>query len=254
MHPRRTTPRLAAMTTALLVWFSPDLGAQEPLVTDRPDFTESATSVVPGRVQLEGGWMFEDAGAVESHTLGEILFRIGILPRTELRVGLNSFVTVDGPAGDPSGLEDVSIGTKIELVDGLGARPGTAILLGTTVPTGDGDVADEEWQPEAILALAWDLSGRVGLGANVGWTYAGTDDDRFHEGKGSLALGIALDDRVGVFAEGFGFVSEEDDPAFADAGVTLLFGDDFQLDGRVGAGLNDEASDWFVGLGATRRW
>lgn len=254
MHPRRTTSRLVAVLTPLLVSFVPDLGAQEPLVTDRPDFTESATSVVPGRIQLEGGWTFEDAGAVESHALGEVLLRIGILPRTELRVGLNSFVTVDGPAGDPSGLEDASIGAKIELVDGRGARPGTAILLGTTIPTGDGDVADEEWQPEAILALAWDLSGRVGLGANVGWTYAGTDDDRFHEGKGSLALGIGLNDRVGVFVEGFGFVSEEDDPAFADAGLTVLFGDDFQLDGRVGAGLNDEASDWFVGLGATRRW
>lgn len=238
------------VSTALLVT---PLAAQEPLVTDRPDFTESAVSVVPGRVQLEAGWTFETADEVDVHTLGEVLFRIGVLPRTELRLGLESFVMVDAPGGDPSGLDDISIGAKFELLEGRASRPGTALLIGTTVPTGDSEVAAEEWQPEAILALEWDLSERVGLGLNGGWTYAGTDDDRFHEGKASAALGVGLSERVGAFFEAFGFFSEKDDPAFFDGGLTFLGSDDFQLDGRVGVGL-DDASDWFAGLGVSRRW
>lgn len=250
-HPAAAISLAFLISTTLLV---APLAAQEPLVTDRPDFTESAVSVVPGRVQLEAGWTMETADEVDVHTLGEVLFRIGVLPRTEFRVGLNSFVTVDAPGGDSSGLDDVSIGAKFELLEGRASRPQTAVLIGTTVPTGDGEVAAEEWQPEAILALEWDLSHRVGLGVNGGWTYAGTDDDRFHEGKASAAVGVGLTERVGAFFEAFGFVSEEEDPAFFDAGLTYLVSDDFQLDGRVGVGLDDDASDWFVGLGISQRW
>lgn len=241
--------------TWTIVWIAvAEVSAQEPLVTDRPDFTESATSVARGRVQLEAGWSFETSDDVDVHTLGEVLFRIGILPRTELRAALNSFVTVDTPLGDAEGLQDASIGAKVELVEGHDRRPRTALLVGTSIPVGDDEVAPEEWQPEAILALAWDLSERIGLGTNVGWTYAGADDDRFHEGKASVALGIGLTDRVGAFVETFGFASEESDPVFFDAGLTFLGSDDLQLDGRVGVGLDEDASDWFVGAGISRRW
>ena len=55
-HPSRPSPLLALITTTLLGLACP-LAAQdsdpEPLVTDRPGFTESTVSVQPGRVQLE---------------------------------------------------------------------------------------------------------------------------------------------------------------------------------------------------------
>ncbi len=49
-------------------------GAQaEPLVTDRPDFTESAETVAPGLFQLESGYTFTRRGDDKEHALGEFL-------------------------------------------------------------------------------------------------------------------------------------------------------------------------------------
>lgn len=91
-------------------------GAQEAIVTDRPDFTESAEVVAVGRIQLETGASFEDAGEVELAEVGELLLRIGLVRDLELRLGVGSYVDVAD--GGPSGLGDGSVGLKLELNEG----------------------------------------------------------------------------------------------------------------------------------------
>lgn len=220
----------------------------QPLVTDRPDFTESAMAVVPGRVQAEGGWSFTRADGPDEHAVGELLLRIGVLAGAELRVELPSWIE----AGGASGPGDGGIGAKLELAAGA---PDVALLVATTVPVGESDVGAEGWQPGATLAAAWDLSERLSLGTNLGWTWALDGDDRLHEASASAALGAALGERLGAFVEAFGFATDDDaGPAWADGGVTFLVHDDLQLDARAGAGLFQAAGDWFVGAGLSRRW
>ena len=80
---------------ALLITLPPAAFAQtSDLVTDRPDFTESAVSVAPGRVQLEGGYTFSRIEAERTHTVGELLARFGAVDRLEFRLGINSAVVV----------------------------------------------------------------------------------------------------------------------------------------------------------------
>ncbi|MDX1660461.1 MAG: transporter [Gemmatimonadota bacterium] len=225
------------------------LTAQEPLVTDRPDFTESAASVEPGRIQIEAGTTFESADGLEAWTVGEVLGRIGVSPAIELRVGVPSYLDVNGAEG----FDDAFLGTKVELPGGSGW--GTALLAGTTVPVGDADVAANEWQPEIVLALARDLSQRAGLGFNLGWGRPVVEGEREDEFLASAAVGYDLGDGWGAFGEAFGFATGDDaGPAFLDAGVTRLVGPDFQLDARVGAGLFQAAGEWFAGIGFSRRW
>lgn len=58
---------------------APVVMAQEPLVTDRPDFTESSSTVGKGFFQLEGGaTYFESAGGTDVTTLGEVLIGAGL--------------------------------------------------------------------------------------------------------------------------------------------------------------------------------
>src|SRR5688500_18432971 len=92
--------------------------AQEPLITHRPDFTESASVVGRSRVQLEGGATLTRAGEVDELAVGEILLRIGIAPRLELRLGANSHVWIDGPDGELDGFEDATLGAKLLLSEG----------------------------------------------------------------------------------------------------------------------------------------
>ena len=247
------------------LWFAPGLGiAQEPeLVTDRPDFTESASVPGHGRVQVEGGWTVEESADAREHSIGEILVRIGLGSRFEARIEPGSWIDASAPDGDAtgpdeSGMDDAGLGMKLLLLEEQAPSiPATALLLSTSVPTGDDDIGSSDWQPEARLALAWTLSEAWSLGANAGWARPDDGDERFDQALGSVALGRALGERLGAFLELYGFAPaapEGDDAAVLDGGLTFALGPEAQLDVRAGAGLTDAAPDWLFGLGFARRW
>jgi hypothetical protein len=225
----------------------------DALVTDRPDFTESAASVAPGRVQLEGGYTYSRLEGERSHTVGELLARFGAVDRLEFRLGINSLVFRSEPdSGDAAasqnrsvrGLEDLTVGLKVEVFRPSPSKPGLpqlGILAGTSLPTGRSDVGANRIQPGALLAAGWDLTDWLTAGMNVGYAYPQDDDGRFDELSGSVALGFGLTQRLGAFENN------------ADAGITYLLSPGFQLDARVGIGLGGPRPNFFVGAGAAWR-
>ncbi len=249
----RARARIWRLCAALLL--APALaGAQETeeLVGDRPDFTESSVAVSPGRVQVEAGTTWTRDEGETAHELGEVLVRIGVVEDLELRLGLGSWVR----AGDAEGWDGGSLGLKAQLVEGWGWRPELAVLLGTATPFGDEEVADESWQPEAKLALGWELAEDLELGVNAGYARPGKGESRFDQAQWSAALGWGATERLGFFLEAFGFGREEaegDATRYLDAGVTWLLGPELQLDARVGRGLGDDAAEWFAGAGVVVR-
>jgi hypothetical protein len=235
------------------------IAQEEALVTDRPDFTESASVPGGGRVQVEGGWTVEGDGDARAHSLGEILVRIGIGDRFEARIEPATWISADdGSGGEVSGLDDAGIGFKGMLFDASPPGvPAAAILVGTSLPTGDDEIGEEGWQPEARLALGWDLSEVWSLGANAGWARPEEAGERFDQALGSVALGRSLGARLGAFVELYGLnPSSPDggDESYLDGGLTFALGPDAQLDVRGGAGLTDDSADWLFGLGFARRW
>ena len=227
----------------------------DPLVGDRPDFTESAVTITPGRVQIEAGVTYTDDDPVEVWEIGEVLARIGLTDRLELRVGLNSWAQVELPRGrDVSGFVDSSLGIKVALGE-LGGWT-TALLASTSLPTGSSEFREDRYQPDVVFAAERDLSEAVSLGTNVGHAWASDGGERFGESFASAALGVGLSDATGAFFELFGFVRSSGggpDTYFFDAGVTHALGPNLQLDFRVGTGLNDEAEDLFAGAGVIWR-
>ncbi len=178
---------------------------------------------------------------------GELLLRIGAGSRLEIRVAGNSaVVSADGD----DGLEDPGLGAKLLVTDG------TALLAGVTVPAGSDGVGAEGWEAEARVAHARE-AGPVALGANVGWLLADPGGPRRHGGLASVTVGVPLGSRRAVFLEAYGIATEGagGEEAYVDGGLTHQVSGDFQLDARIGAGLGgDDAADWFVGVGAARRW
>jgi hypothetical protein len=49
---------------------------QSPIITDRPDFTESTDIVPKGKYQAEFGYTFNKFDKTESHSFRELLIRI----------------------------------------------------------------------------------------------------------------------------------------------------------------------------------
>lgn len=230
----------------------------DPIITDRPDFTESAAVPGHGRIQVEGGWTVEESGNAREHSLGEILVRIGLGERFEARIEPGSWISADDGDADVSGLDDAGLGFKVLLLQEIPpSRPAVALLVSSSVPTGDDEIGSSEWQPEARLALGWTLSEVWSLGANAGWGRPDDGDERFDQALGSVALGRSLGERLGMFLELYGFAPvapDEDDAAVFDGGLTLSLGPDAQLDARAGVGLSDVAPDWLFGVGFARRW
>jgi hypothetical protein len=231
----------------------------DPLVTDRPDFTESASTVAPGRLQLEAGYTFSREGGTRTHAFGEVLARIGLHPLLELRVGLNSFVFADGPSGDDEGFEDLVLGTKIRLLRPAASeplRPAAALLLGAFIPTGATGISGERLTPEAKLALAWELTPQLSLGSNLNVASVEAAGMRFAQFSGSLALGIAVAARLAAFVEVFGFTASNpagQDAGFLNGGLTFPASEDLQFDARVGIGVGDPDPNYFAGVGFALR-
>jgi len=231
--------------------------SEAPLVTDRPDFTESAVTVPRGDVQLESGYTFTRAEDGDEHALGEILLRIGLVERLEARIGLGSHAWMTAAGNDPSGFEDPSLGLKAVLAQEETAGVAAAVLAATSIPIGDRDVGEDDWQPEIKLAVSRGLSEALALAANAGYARASEGGEGFDQGSASLSLGMGLSERWGAYAETYGTfpVSPSgDDEAVLNGGFTFLVHPLLQLDARAGAGLTDAAPDFFLGVGIARRW
>ena len=255
---QRTLVAAAVLTPAFPIASS----AQEadPMITDRPDFTESASTIVPGRFQFEVGYTFTKAGSEERHNFGELLARVGILSWLEGRLGLNSFSQIRSPSAERSGLEDVTVSFKALLYRkpdvSSAAVPQVALLFGADLPTGEGSFGEDELQPGGRVALDFELGERFNIGSNVGWAYLQSDGERFHQGVGSLVLGYALSADVTAFVEGYGFFPENRGGGsnyYVNGGFAWHLSAGFQLDWKIGLGLQDPDPTWFTGFGVSFR-
>lgn len=230
----------------------------EPLVTDRPDFTESSETIAPGMAQLESGATMQRVGEETGTTVGEALLRVGLAPRAELRLGFNSYAVVRSPSGRQQGLEDASLGAKVGLLPGGGVVPKMSLIVASSLPTGAQPFRATKLQPEMKLTAAWDLSDRVAFSSNLNYSWIRDDVESVGEVAATGSFGFGLTDKLGLYTEYFGFFPQQ---AFAPAshysniGFTWVFNPNLQLDVRGGIGHNGLGRrDVFSGIGVSRRW
>lgn len=266
--------RLAADAPTLLQWHYGDGGQggpdlDEPVVTDRPDFTEASSTVGRGVVQLEGGYTYaydsDDAGSAKSHSFPETLLRVGVLADwLELRMAWNyaeeTTTQFGGPRQTSTGAEDLYLGVKWGLTGQAGVLPEMAIVTQMTVPTGSGDLSAGETLPGIVWLYGWDLNEWLATGAQTKADRALDDvtGEPFLELSQSWTVNYSLAERLGAFTEWFVIAPEGADSNhtehYADGGFTFLVNNDLQLDIRAGVGLNAAAADYFLGSGfAIRR-
>ncbi len=233
----------------------------EAIDTDRPDFTNSPRLVPPGMVQIEGGYTYSRTGSDKYHALGELLLRVPTGNWLELRFGINSYA-LDYPEGrSVGGLEDSSFEVKIRLTKGSEKprlfRPMTALTLGTILPTGAPAIGEHKLQPGGTLAAAWVFSDRWSLTTNLNFLHSSQDGERFDQASASASLGYQPTKRLGGFVEYFTHLPGGNDGTntyYLDSGITFLLNNNFQVDARIGVGLNGINPEYFFGFGLAHRW
>lgn len=232
----------------------------EPIVPDRPDFTDGV--LVVRSLQVEGGVTFSRTGSERELAVGEVLVRVPVASRLELRLFAPSHLRLRDDDGTRSGFGDAAAGIKLALTDGDPASrafPATAFLVTTTLPTGSDEVSEDAYQPEAKVALEWVLSDHLGIGVNLGYARPSDGGERFDQLFATISAGMTISESVGAFVEVYGFNKADasgGSATYADTGLSYLVNPNLSLDARIGFGLgNDvEGSETFVGIGVSRRF
>lgn len=250
--------KILIMTAAILVLFSGTLIAGD-MVTDRPDQTESPVTMPKGSLQIETGFEFSNESRIPSITVfprsdGEIntrvfpttLFRYGLTDKVELRI-VSGYEKKMTDLDTVSGMNDMEVGLKIKLLEADFLGTEAALLAHSILPTGSKYMTDDMVGGNFILAVGHEINDKVGFGYNIGWSqYDDIDEGELYL---SLAFGIGVTEKVGVFAETYGTINRFEKLSNFDAGVTYLITPDIQFDTSFGTGINHDMN--FIACGVT---
>lgn len=228
---------------------------RDELETDRDSFTPATTTVGRGLTILESAYTFsENRHVKEGHSFPELLVRYGLTERLEARLGWNYEIS-----GVPDTLEGVGqleresrvlYGIKYRVSEAEGWTPGSAIILQGYTPTSG---VNTHSQLVATYVFGWELPERWKLDASFRYGTGSDEHEHFHEWAPSVVLKIPVGEKINVHAEYFGIYSsgkaEEFTQHYFSPGVHYLVTENLEVGVRVGWGLNDQSSPFFVNAG-----
>ncbi|MFO7655791.1 MAG: transporter [Bacteroidales bacterium] len=240
-----------------LLTFTLNAQINEPgLITDRPDQTESSAIVPVSKVQIETGMVLEndqsDLIKQKSFVYNSTLLRYGVFSNFELRLGLeyakDRFILNDS-ATIASGFSPLYTGFKIKISEEDKWLPEIAFLGGFVMPfTAGKDYKPSYSAANLRFAFSHTLSEMFSIGYNLGMEYDGESaiPGYFY----SVAIGIGISEKIGMFIESYGIIYEEGNAEhLTDFGFTYLLLPGFQIDISAGKGINENATDYFFGMG-----
>jgi len=224
-----------------------------PIVTDRPDVTESAIVVPRGSVQAENGltWALQDGQQTVSGT--ESLLRLGIGPRFELRFGLPDYFLNVSSGRRPHGFNDSFVGFKQQ----LGPLPGKielSVIVATSFPTGTSGVTTHGVDPFVKLPWSRELQSGWSVGGMQSFFWATENERRNPTWESTFYLEKAVREPWAAFVEYAGDYSRfESARQIMHVGTMYRVGRRHQLDAHIGFGLTPSAPTHFVAFGYSFR-
>ncbi|MFC5271687.1 transporter [Adhaeribacter terreus] len=242
----------------------------EEMETDRPGVGDGSRIVPQGYYQLETGLQYikDETNFVnvrELH-LPEIILRAGVLSFAELRVRAQytrvrtKIIRTPLPENKfiEKGLDDIMLGTKIQLLQNAGARPEAALQADFRLPVGGEDFEGEKVEPKLRLALMNKLSERFSLHYNLGLDWEENQNPESaqpynHIGLYTLALQYEISEGFMAFLEAVGEKHKKDMQQSFDAGLAYKIKPNLQLDAYAGYGISEEAPDFFASAGISFR-
>ncbi|MCF8405562.1 MAG: transporter [Bacteroidales bacterium] len=233
-----------------------------PMITDRPDQTESSINIPKYSLQIESGIVFESEKAASYDTenwgIGTTLIRYGLFKTLELRLATyyqtskSHFNEIDSDS-ILQGFGPLVAGFKVFVVREKGLRPQISILADMTLRhLGNETIRPTYSYPTAKILASHTLSPKWNIGYNAGFGYNGEKPDGFF--IYSFTTGYSVSSNLGTFIEIYGNFDHGDNPNHkVDAGFTYLVKDNFQLDLSFGIGLNANITKSFISTGFSWR-
>ncbi|QDU07467.1 hypothetical protein V202x_08220 [Gimesia aquarii] len=239
----------------------------QPLRTDRPNFTSTSVTVGKGVTQIESGYSYLDDKSggrqVSTQSLGEFLFRRGILADwLEFRLGfspLQQSTAIGTFQNTTVGSDDLYTALQVALTPQRGFLPEMAVIVQMSLPTGSPTFTANQVEPGLDWVYAWELNDCISIAASTQGNRSVDDNGRsFLEIAQSFNVSYTLTEQWGAFTEWFALIPSGANTAetehYFDAGFTYLINNNLQLDINAGVGLNEAAINYFVGAGVSIRF
>lgn len=241
---------------------------EDEIETDRDSFTPSTRTVRPGRLVFESAYTFIDNRDVkDTHSLPEIVARLGVTDNVELRFGWNYEI---GGAGSPvsgnaagettegSELEEESrilYGAKLFLTEQSGLFPrSSAIVQGFTPTSGESNLTTAS----ATYVFGWELPNKSAWDYAIRYGASGHEHDRFGVWSPSVVWKFPLAEKCKAHIEYFGVFSDgresETTQHFISPGAHYLISKDTEIGMRCGWGLNEQSPEFFSNFGIGLRY
>jgi hypothetical protein len=225
-----------------------------PIVTDRPDVTESAIVVPPWSLQVENGITSTRESGHRMVSGTESLVRLGVAPGLELRFGVPDYVLNLSTGRLPDGFNDLSVGFKQQ----LGPLPGEialSIIVAATLPTGTRGITTGGVDP--LLKLPWsrELLRGWSIGGMQSFFWTSRNGSRNPTWEPALYLEKELTTPWAAFVEYSGDYSHSERARqLLHVGTTYRVGPRHQIDAHAGVDLSTGSPRQFVAVGYSFRF
>lgn len=237
----------------------------------RPGLGTPACTIAPGRISVETAltdWTLDTSPEERSDVIeaGETIVRIGVSNGIEAQVGFTPFGrsrkrdTATGDIAVVSGVGDVQLGVKANLMNPDGDGLSIAVEPFVTLPTGRHDVGAGDWGAGFVVPVNYDLSDTVNLEVTSEVDAAVNDSGsgRHFAALEVVGVQVAVTQALNAIVEGA--VRRDDDPSgktthvYASSALAWRVSNHLQLDLGAIAGLNSAASRIELYWGISRRF
>lgn len=239
-------------------------GAEDQIMTDRPDFVESSLTVGKGRFQVETSvaGIHNRDGTLREDVLGTpTLLRLGVADAFELRLETDGYTrlraedTSAPPTQTTYGMADTALGVKWHMQDGEDKRPSVAALLHADLPTGSSGLRGHAIRPSLRASFEWELPKESSIGIMPGVIYDSRDDGhRYAAGILGVTLGHNWTEQFRTFievaAQQLARPDNGGNQITYDFGGAYLIRSNVQIDAAMFIGANNHTPDvaWTIGL------
>ncbi|MEK6236841.1 MAG: transporter, partial [Planctomycetales bacterium] len=224
---------------------------EDEIETDRDAFTRSPRIVAPGRVVLEGSYLFLDQDAeYEGHVYPDALARYGVCDWLELRLGWNyeegKFQQLAPPGAERVEEGLGNYGAKVFLTEAEGWQPDSSLIITGTTPT-SGESNDTDFSLEYVVG--WRLPSDLELESQVRYFQLAEEEDHFTEWAPSIVLkapllgGLAKAhvEYFGLFSDGRGDNYQQH---YVGPGIHFLITPDVEIGTRVFWGMGKDSAEF----------
>ncbi len=225
----------------------------EPIQLDRPDQTESVSTVPKNHFQMENGFLFEHfKNDIKSTAYPASLIKYGLTDNFELGV-IVELNTIEAGTEKSTGINPITLRFKETITEEKGLLPAISFIGYLGIPKlASKNFKTTYYAPAFRFTLQNTLSDNLSLGYNLGAEWDGlTPEPIFIY---TLTLAYSLSEKTGIYGELYGYAPQESKADHRmDGGITYLLRPNICFDVSGGAGISNSSLQYYWALGFSFR-